>query len=52
MLWLTLSGSNYSCLKQITIVQKMLEPLKLDCIYYKHETERKPYQKHVCVQYK
>ena len=30
--WLTLSGSNYPCLKQFSMVQKMFEPLKFDCI--------------------
>ena len=29
---LTLSGSNYPCLEQISIVPKMFEPLKFDCI--------------------
>ena len=31
-LWLTLSGSNYPCLEQISTVPKMFEPLKFDCI--------------------
>ena len=30
-LWLTLSGSNYPCLEQISMVPKMFEPLKFDC---------------------
>ena len=30
-LWLTLSGSNYPCLEQISMVTKMLELLKFDC---------------------
>ena len=29
---LTLSGSNYPCLKQFSMVPKMFEPLKFDCI--------------------
>ena len=29
--WLTLSGSNYPCLEQISMVPKMFEPLKFDC---------------------
>ena len=33
MPWLTLSGSNYPCLEQISIVTKMLEPLRFDWIY-------------------
>ena len=31
--WLTLSGSNYPCLEQISMVPKMFEPLKFDCMY-------------------
>ena len=31
-LWLTLSGSSYPCLEQISMVPKMFEPLKFDCI--------------------
>ena len=31
--WLTLSGSNYPCLERISMVPKMFEPLKFDCIY-------------------
>ena len=30
--WLTLSGSNYPCLKRISMVPKMFEPLKFNCI--------------------
>ena len=30
-LWLTLSGSNYPYLEQISMVPKMLKPLKSDC---------------------
>ena len=33
-LWLTLSGSNYPCLEQISMVPKMFEPLKFDCNHY------------------
>ena len=29
--WLTLSGSNYLCLDQFSMVPKMFEPLKFDC---------------------
>ena len=32
MPWLTLSGSNYTYLEQTTMVPKMFEPLKFDCI--------------------
>ena len=32
MPWLTLNGSNYPCLEQISMVPKMFEPLKFDCI--------------------
>ena len=31
--WLTLSGSNYPCLKWISMVPKMFEPLRFDYIY-------------------
>ena len=31
---LTLSGSNYPCLEQFSMVPKMFEPLKFDCISY------------------
>ena len=31
MPWLTLSGSNYPCLKQIFMAPKMFEPLRFDC---------------------
>ena len=31
-LWLTLSGSNYPCLEQISMVPKMFELVKFDCI--------------------
>ena len=31
--WLTLSGSNYPCLERISMVPKMFEPLRLDCIH-------------------
>ena len=31
-LWLTLSGSNYSCLEQTSMVPKVFEQLKLNCI--------------------
>ena len=30
--WLTLSGSNYPCLERISMVPKMFEPLRFDCI--------------------
>ena len=30
--WLTFSGSNYPCLEQFSMVPKMFEPLKFDCI--------------------
>ena len=30
-LWLTLSGSNYQYLKQISMLPMMFEPLKFDC---------------------
>ena len=33
--WLTLSGSNYPYLIQVSMVPKMFEPLKFDCIYDK-----------------
>ena len=33
-LWLTLSGSNYPYLEQISMVPKMFEPLKFDCTSY------------------
>ena len=29
---LTFSGSNYSCLEQISMVPKMFDPFKFDCI--------------------
>ena len=32
MQWLTLSGSNYPCLERISMVPKMFEPLRFDCI--------------------
>ena len=32
VLWLTLSGSNYPCLERSSMVPKMFEPLKFDCI--------------------
>ena len=32
MPWLTLSGSNYPCLERISMVPKMFEPLRFDCI--------------------
>ena len=32
-LWLTLSSSNYPCLKHVFMVSKVLGPLKFDCIY-------------------
>ena len=38
--WVTLSGSNYPCLKWISMVPKMFEPLRFDCIYF-HEGIRK-----------
>ena len=34
--WLTLSGSNYPYLKQVSMVPKMFEPLKFDCIYHSY----------------
>ena len=34
--WLTLSGSNYSYLEQISMVPKMFEPLKFDCKYFSY----------------
>ena len=33
-LWLTLSGSNYPCLEQISMVSKTFKPLKFDCILF------------------
>ena len=33
-LLLTLSGSNYLCLEQISIAPKMFELLKFDCTYF------------------
>ena len=30
---LSLSGSNYPCLEQFSIVPKMFQPLKFDCMY-------------------
>ena len=30
--WLTLSGSNHPCFEQFSMVPKMFEPLKFDCI--------------------
>ena len=30
-LWLTLSGSSYPCLEQISMIPKVFEPLKFDC---------------------
>ena len=30
----TLSGSNYLCLQRISMVPKMFEPLRFDCIQY------------------
>ena len=32
-LWLTLSGSNYPYLEQMSMVPKMFEPLRFDCIW-------------------
>ena len=32
MPWLTLIGSNYSCLERISMVPEMFEPLRFDCI--------------------
>ena len=32
MPWYTLSGSNYPCLEQISMVSKMFEPLRFDCM--------------------
>ena len=34
---LTLSGSNYPYLEQISMVPKMFEPLRFDCIYIYNE---------------
>ena len=34
--WVTLSGSNYPYLEQISMVQKMFEPLKFDCTMFLH----------------
>ena len=31
---ITLSGSNYPCLKQISMVPKMFKPLRFDCIVF------------------
>ena len=31
--WLTISGSNYPCLERISMVPKMVEPLRFDCRY-------------------
>ena len=33
MLRFTLSGLNYQCLQPISVVKKMFEPLKFDCIF-------------------
>ena len=33
-LWLTLSGSNYPCLEQISMVPKIFEPWKFECILF------------------
>ena len=30
---ITLSGSNYPCLERISMVPKMFEPLRIDCIF-------------------
>ena len=42
-LWLTLSGSNYTCLEQISMNLKMFEPLKFNCIkiYYYRDTQER-----------
>ena len=32
-LWSTLIGSTYPCLEQTSLVWKMFEPLKFDCIW-------------------
>ena len=32
--WLTISGSNYPCLELFSMVTKIFEPLKFDCIWY------------------
>ena len=37
-LWLTLSGSNYPCLEQLSMVPKIFEPLKFDYLIYPNET--------------
>ena len=37
MPWLTLSGSNYPCLEQISMVPKIFEPLRFDCTLYTME---------------
>ena len=34
--WLTLSGSNYPCLEWISMVPKMFEPLRFDCIWVRY----------------
>ena len=34
MPWLTLCGSNYPCLEQISMVPKMFEPLRFDCSFF------------------
>ena len=31
--WLTLSGSSYPCLERISMVPKMFEPFRFDCMY-------------------
>ena len=35
----TLIGSNYPCLELIFMVQKVFEPLKVDCIYFSSHIE-------------
>ena len=42
--WLTLSGSNYPCLDQFSMVPKMLEPLKFDC--FPSRAFKKPWIRH------
>ena len=42
--WFTLSGSNYPYLEQVSMVPKMFEPLKLDCMFL-----RRNKKKNVCL---
>ena len=40
---LVLSGSNYSCLERISMVPKMFEQLRFDCIWILYENMSDPY---------